>query len=114
MPAYTVYSNLSRASVNAVGEKQKRTRMHALATVGPKQLAALAEGTPLLEVGKPIGKIVESDAGKRRECWVGVALRDPAAVGTNGWPLGAWKVVQVRKGKEWTIEKVIDRGGKTA
>lgn len=114
MPAYTVYSNLSRASVNAVGEKQKRTRMHALATVGPKQLAALAEGTPLLEIGKPIGKIVERDAGKKRECWVGVSLRDPAAVGTNGWPLGAWKVVQVRKGKEWTIEKVLDRGGKAA
>lgn len=114
MPAYTVYSNLSRASVNAVGEKQKRTRMHALATVGPRQLAALAEGTPLLDIGKPIGKIVESDAGKRRECWVGVALRDPAAVGTNGWPLGAWKVVQVRKGKEWMIEKVIDRGAKAA
>lgn len=114
MPAYVVYSTLSRASVNTVGEKQKRTRMHALASVGPKQLAALAEGTPLLEIGKPIGKIVERDTGKKRECWAGVSLRDPVALGTNGWPLGAWKVVQVRKGKEWTIEKVLDRGGRAA
>jgi ATP-dependent RNA helicase DHX37/DHR1 len=88
--------------------------MHPLAVVGPKQLAALAEGTPLLDVGKPIGKIVEREAGKKRECWVGVSLRDPASVGSVGWPLGAWKVVQARKGKEWVVEKVLDRGGSAA
>jgi ATP-dependent RNA helicase DHX37/DHR1 len=111
MPAYIVYSTLSRASANTIGEKQKRTRMHPLATVGPKQLAALAEGTPLLDVGKPIGKIIEKDAGKKRECWVGVSLRSPENVGGIGWPLGAWKMVQKRVGREWVVETVIDRGG---
>ncbi|SMR46670.1 unnamed protein product [Zymoseptoria tritici ST99CH_3D1] len=111
MPAYVVYSTLSRASAITVGAAQKRTRMHPLCVVGPKQIAALAEGTPLLELGKPIGKIVERDAGKKRECWVGVSLRDPGDVGGVGWPLGAWKVVQVRKGREWVVEKVLDRGG---
>ncbi|CAK4029981.1 related to DEAH-box RNA helicase (Dhr1) [Lecanosticta acicola] len=109
MPPYIVYANLSRATANVEGEK-KRVRLHPLTTVGPKQLGALADGTPLLEVGKPIGKIEEKDGGKRRECWVSMALRDPNAVGTIGWPLGAWKVVQSRKAKDWAIEKVIDRG----
>ncbi|KAF7186428.1 putative ATP-dependent RNA helicase PB1A10.06c [Pseudocercospora fuligena] len=109
MPSFAVYSNLSRATSSHIGEAQKRTRMHPLCTVSQKQLAVLAEGSPLLEIGKPIGKIEELGTSKR-QCWIGVALRDPAAVGTMGWPLGAWKVIQTRKGKDWTIEKVLDRG----
>ncbi|EME85540.1 uncharacterized protein MYCFIDRAFT_202170 [Pseudocercospora fijiensis CIRAD86] len=109
MPSFVVYSTLSRATSNHIGEAQKRTRMHPLCTVSQKQLAVLAEGSPLLEIGKPIGKIEEIGTGKR-QCWVGVAIRDPAAVGAMGWPLGAWKVIQTRKGKEWVVEKVLDRG----
>lgn len=109
MPPYIIYSNLSRATASIEGEK-KRVRLHPLTTVGPKQLGALAEGTPLLEIGKPIGKIEEKEAGKKRECWVGASLREPSTVGSTGWPLGAWKVLQSRKSKEWDIEKVIDRG----
>ncbi|KXT18460.1 hypothetical protein AC579_2229 [Pseudocercospora musae] len=109
MPSFAVYSNLSRATSSHVGEAQKRTRMHPLCAVSQKQLAILAEGSPLLEIGKPLGKIEELGTSKR-QCWVGVALRDPSAVGTMGWPLGAWKVVQTRKGKDWIIEKVLDRG----
>lgn len=103
MPPYVVYSHLSRR------EGQNRTRMHPLTSIAPKHLATLAEGTPLLEVGKPIGKIQDRAGGKKRECWVGVSLRDPMAVGSC-WPLGAWKVVQEKRGKEWVIERVIDRG----
>jgi ATP-dependent RNA helicase DHX37/DHR1 len=108
MPAYVVYANLSRAAAKVVDGYQ-RTRMHPLTTVAPKQLAALAEGTPLLDVGKPLGKVEELGLGKR-QCWVSIALRDPTAAGAAPWPLPAWKVVQVKKGKEWAIEKVLDRG----
>lgn len=103
MPPYVIYSDLSRR------EGQDRTRMHPLTTVGPRQLAALAENTPLLEVSKPIGKIVDLEGGKRRECWVRVSLKDPGSVGVTGWDLCTWKVSQVKKGKEWVIERVIDR-----
>ncbi|KAF2161088.1 hypothetical protein M409DRAFT_28419 [Zasmidium cellare ATCC 36951] len=106
MPDYVVYSHLSRRE--GQGGKN-RTRMHALTTVGPKQLAALAEGTPLLEMGKPLGKIEDRDGGRRRECWVRIAVRDPHSVG-EGFPLAPWKVLQVRKGGVWVIEKVLDRG----
>ncbi|KXT04504.1 hypothetical protein AC578_8693 [Pseudocercospora eumusae] len=109
MPSFAVYSSLSRATSSHIGEAQKRTRMHPLCAVSQKQLAILAEGSPLLEIGKPIGKTEELGTSKR-QCWVGVALRDPSAVGTMGWPLGAWKVVQTRKGKDWVVEKVLDRG----
>lgn len=108
MPPYIVYSSLSRAAARTVGATQ-RTRLHPLTPVTQPQLASLAEGTPLLDIGKPIGKIEEL-AGGRRQCWVSVALRDPSAMGSTGWPLKAWKVVQVKKGKEWVIEKVLDRG----
>ncbi|KAK4506082.1 hypothetical protein PRZ48_004047 [Zasmidium cellare] len=106
MPDYVVYSHLSRRET---AQGRNRTRMHALTSIGPKQLAALAEGTPLLEVGKPLGKIEDRDGGRRRECWVRIAVRDPHSVG-EGWPLAPWKVLQVKKGGVWTVEKVIDRG----
>ncbi|KAI5367564.1 Putative helicase, P-loop containing nucleoside triphosphate hydrolase [Septoria linicola] len=108
MPAYVVYSSLSRAAARTVGATQ-RTRLHPLTPVTQTQLASLAEGTPLLDIGKSIGKI-EEVAGGRRQCWVSVALRDPSMAGSTGWPLKAWKVLQARKGKEWENEKVLDRG----
>ncbi|TKA76382.1 hypothetical protein B0A55_05262 [Friedmanniomyces simplex] len=108
MPGYIVYSNLSRAAPSTVDSgKTPRTRMHPLTVVGAKVIAALAEGTPLLEMGKPIGKIEELGGG-RRQCWVSLGLRAPG--GNSSWPLSAWKVVQ-RKGKrgEWEVEKVVAR-----
>jgi len=108
MPAYVIYSHLSRAGLS--DHKVPRTRMHPLTVVGPKQLAALAEGTPLLEVGKPIGKIEEVGDGRRR-CWVGVSIRATGEEG-RGWGLGAWKVVQRReKGSkgEWVVQEVLAR-----
>ncbi|KAF2216579.1 hypothetical protein CERZMDRAFT_33446 [Cercospora zeae-maydis SCOH1-5] len=108
MPPYVVYSSLSRAAARTVGGTQ-RTRFHPLTPVTQVQLASLAEGTPLLDIGKPIGRIEELGGGKR-QCWVSVALRDPATAGSTGWPLKAWKVLQVKQQKEWIIEKVLDRG----
>ena len=109
MPSYIAYSHLTRGTANAVGSVQrKKARMHPLTTLGPKQLAALSEGTPLLEMGKPIGKIEELEPLKR-QCWVGVSIKEPSASGTTAWPLGAWKVAQVKQGKNWIVEKVISK-----
>ncbi|KAK0336444.1 putative ATP-dependent RNA helicase DHR1 [Friedmanniomyces endolithicus] len=96
MPGYIVYSHLSRAAPATIDSgKIPRTRIHPLTAVSAQVLAALAEGTPLLEMGKPIGKIGELGGG-RRQCWVSMSLKAPS--GSNNWPLSAWKVVQ-RKGK---------------
>ncbi|KAK0311662.1 putative ATP-dependent RNA helicase DHR1 [Friedmanniomyces endolithicus] len=108
MPGYIVYSHLSRAAPATIDSgKIARTRIHPLTAVSAQVLAALAEGTPLLEMGKPIGKIEEL-GGARRQCWVSMSLKAPS--GGNTWPLSAWKVVQ-RKGKrgEWEVGKVVAR-----
>ncbi|KAK1054039.1 putative ATP-dependent RNA helicase DHR1 [Friedmanniomyces endolithicus] len=96
MPGYIVYSHLSRAAPATIDSgKIARTRIHPLTAVSAQVLAALAEGTPLLEMGKPIGKLEELGSA-RRQCWVSMSLKAPS--GGNSWPLSAWKVVQ-RKGK---------------
>jgi ATP-dependent RNA helicase DHX37/DHR1 len=122
MPEYIVYSHLSRSAPKAISDgggegqqKVQRTRLHPLAIVGAKALATLAEDTPLLDVGKPVGKIedVEGSAGKKRVCWVNVGLKAPS--GKEGsckvnvsWPLTVWKVQQKRSPKGiWEVEKVI-------
>ncbi|KAK5137082.1 hypothetical protein LTR08_001091 [Meristemomyces frigidus] len=108
MPKYIIYSHLSRAAPATIDSaKVPRTRMHPLTTARAEQLARLAEGTPLLEMGKPIGKIEELAVG-RRQCWVSVALRSPVGAGAS-WPLGAWKVVQKRGKREWEVEEVVAR-----
>ena len=111
MPAYIVYSHLSRATPSTAdgGDgKVQRTRMHALTTLGPKQLAALAEGTPLLQVGGPVGKVEELRGGGRA-CWVGVSVRAPGGKEAE-WPLGAWRVKQRKSRKgAWEVEEVIAR-----
>lgn len=107
MPGYVVYSHLSRAAPKAIdSDKLPRTRMHPLTSIGSKALAALAEGSPLLQIGKPLGKIEEL-AGGKRQCWVGLSLRGD--VDSSGWPIGAWKVLQRREGADWVIETVIAR-----
>ena len=106
LPQYLVYSHLQRGTPATIeGSRKVKTRMHALTSVTDKQIQALAKGTPLLEYGKPIGKIVEVEVGLR-ECWVGVELRGEK--GREGWPLGPRRVVQRRKGGAWVVEKIVD------
>lgn len=83
--------------------------MHPVTTVTAKQLAVLAEGTPLLELGKPIGKIeeVSGSGAKQRRCWISVAVKAPD--GGTGWPLCSWKVLQKRGKRDWEVEKVLAR-----
>lgn len=105
LPQYIVYSYLQRGTPTTIsGSRSPRTRMHALAPISGKQIATLAQGTPLLRYGKPIGRVVE-DSGKR-ECWVVPEL--VGEKGRNGWPLPAVKVVQRKDAREgWVIEKII-------
>ncbi|GAB7340875.1 hypothetical protein MBLNU457_7232t1 [Dothideomycetes sp. NU457] len=109
MPPFIVYSHLSRATPKTIdGSRMPKTRLHPLCTVGAKQLVALADGTPLLEVGKPIGKIEvlgRSEEGhERRSVWVGLSLKGKGDV---RWPVGSRKEIQVRKASEWVTEKVV-------
>ena len=80
--------------------------MFPLVTPSGLQLAAIAHGTPLLEYGKPIGKIetLEGSVPPRRACWVVPSL--VGEVGSGGCPLPAKKVIQKKDLKEgWVIEK---------
>lgn len=110
LPQYIIYSSLQRSTSKAItGSKTPKIRMHALAPISENAIAALARGTPLLEYGKPVGKVV-SLGGKpeRRECWVVPSLVGEGAKGSLGWPLGVSKVVQVRGRKgEWSVERVV-------
>ena len=55
LPQYIVYSHLQRAAPSMIGGKTPKVRMHALTSVSGNTLTALAQGTSLLEYGKPIG-----------------------------------------------------------
>lgn len=109
MPEYIVYSHLSRQAAMPGADQLPKTRLHPLTAVSAKQLANLAEDTPLLEVGKPVGKIEQlprgADGRERREVWVGLSLRGEKE-GTP-WPVGARKVVQKRVGGAWETERVV-------
>lgn len=106
LPQYITYSHLQRSAASSImGDKTPKVRMHALTAPSGLHLSALAHGTPLIEYGKPIGK-VESLGGKpeKRECWVIPSLVGEA--GSTGWPLPAKKVLQRKDPKEgWVIEK---------
>jgi len=110
LPKYVVYSHLQQSAASHVagdGVTSKKIRMFPLTAPGDRQLAALAQGSPLLTYGKPIGKI-ETLGGfpERRECVVVPAL--VGKVGLMGWPLTAKKVRQVKDPKKgWTIEKIL-------
>ncbi|KAM5475201.1 putative ATP-dependent RNA helicase DHR1 [Microsporum audouinii] len=106
LPQYIVYSHLQLSTPSHVGDKPK-VRMFPLTAVSGLQLSALAQGTPLIDYGKPIGKI-ESLGGspERRECWVVPSL--VGEPGSTGWPLPAKKVVQVKDKKHgWIIDRFI-------
>lgn len=88
--------------------------MHPLTPISVPQIIALAQGTPLLEDGKPIGKIEtlerDEDGRERRSVWtVPFLVPGEASGGEVGWPLPpARKVVQRREGsKGWVIERVL-------
>ena len=86
--------------------------MHPLCAIGPKALAVLAEGTPLLQFGRPVGRIEElprlgGAAAQRRQCWVSVGMKATGA--SVEWPLGMWKVVQRRGERDWEVERVVAR-----
>ena len=80
--------------------------MHPLTPITGTQLAALANGTPLLEYGKPIGKILEVEGERdKRIVWLVPSL--VGEDGGRGWPLPAVKALQKRDAKgEWGIERI--------
>ena len=105
LPQYIIYSHLQRGtSATIEGSKKPKTRMHALTAVTGNQISGLAQGTPLLVFGKPIGKVEELEGGKRT-CWVGVELIGEK--GREGWPMAAKKVVQKRERGKWVVEQVV-------
>ncbi|ODM20368.1 hypothetical protein SI65_03421 [Aspergillus cristatus] len=107
MPQYVIYSHLQQSAPSLVSADQTpKVRMYPLVAPSGLQLAAIAHGTPLLEYGKPIGKIelLEGSVPPRRACWVVPSLVGEA--GGMGWPLPAKKVIQKKDPKGgWVIEK---------
>ena len=107
LPHYLIYSTLQRSAPSVIaGAKTPKTRMHPLTAVTGAQLSALARGTPLLEYGKPVGKVQEVENERdRRIAWV-----VPSLVGGSGgraWPLPAVKALQKRDGRgEWVVERI--------
>jgi ATP-dependent RNA helicase DHX37/DHR1 len=108
MPQYIVYSHLQRSTGSqASGNTVPKIRMFPLAAPSGLQLSALAHGTPLLEYGKPVGKVESlGSMPQRRQCFVVPSL--VGEPGSTGWPLPAKKVVQVKDPKEgWVVEKFL-------
>ncbi|KAL3448540.1 P-loop containing nucleoside triphosphate hydrolase protein [Aspergillus insuetus] len=107
MPQYIIYSHLQQAAPSVVAGDVPKIRMYPLVTPSGLQLSALAQGTPLIEYGKPIGKIEQLEGvPERRACYVIPSL--VGEVGSTGWPLPAKKVVQRKDPKEgWVIEKFV-------
>jgi ATP-dependent RNA helicase DHX37/DHR1 len=105
MPQYIIYSHLQQAAPSVVAGDTPKIRMFPLVTPSGLQLSALAHSTPLIEYGKPIGKIEQLDGvPERRACFVIPSL--VGEVGSTGWPLPAKKVIQRKDPKEgWVIEK---------
>ncbi|KAK1149862.1 putative ATP-dependent RNA helicase DHR1 [Aspergillus melleus] len=106
MPQYIIYSHLQQSSPSMVSEQASKIRMYPLVSPSGLQLSAIAQGTPLIEYGKPIGNIEElGGVPPRRACWVIPSL--VGETGRMGWPLPAKKVVQKKDPREgWVIEKL--------
>lgn len=116
LPQYLTYTHLSQASPSTVTSAESttlppRTRLHPLTPLTSSQIAELAKGTPLLEDGKPIGRIegMERDErGRERRC-VTVVKFLRGGEGAGGWPLPpARRCVQVRvTGRGWVGEEDV-------
>lgn len=107
-PQFIVYSHLSRPS-SGPSNKAVRTRVHPLTPALAAHLAALAQGTPLLHEGKPVGRVEALDRsadGLERRAVHTVPFLRGGADGGVGWPLPpARRVVQKRvPGKGWLQE----------
>ncbi|KAF1989180.1 P-loop containing nucleoside triphosphate hydrolase protein, partial [Aulographum hederae CBS 113979] len=112
MPIYIIFSHLQKTSSSTPG-KVAKVRMHPLTPVSGAQLEILARNTPLLEYGKPEGRIEVlprgEDGFERRECWVVPSLIGEKGTGNMGWPLPRKRVIQKREGpKGWVLEKVLE------
>ncbi|MCJ1439732.1 MAG: putative ATP-dependent RNA helicase DHR1 [Stictis urceolatum] len=107
LPPYLVYSRLQRGTPSTIeGQKVPKTRMHPLTPVTAVQLSALAKDTPLLEYGKPIGKVEQLGEAGKRVTWVVPSLIGEK--GRGGWPLPAVKVVQRKDGRGgWVVERRV-------
>ncbi|KAL2855447.1 P-loop containing nucleoside triphosphate hydrolase protein [Aspergillus pseudoustus] len=107
MPQYIIYSHLQQAAPSVVAGEAPKIRMYPLVTPSGLQLSALAQSTPLIEYGKPIGKVEQLEGvPERRACYVIPSL--VGEVGSTGWPLPAKKVIQRKDPKEgWVIEKFV-------
>lgn len=105
LPQYIIYSHLQQSAPSTISDQVPKIRMFPLVAPSGLQLSAIAHGTPLLDYGKPIGKVdLLEGIPQRRACWVVPSLvGDP---GGMGWPLPAKKVIQRKDAKEgWIIEK---------
>jgi ATP-dependent RNA helicase DHX37/DHR1 len=104
-PEYVIYSELTQ-SVSGSG----KIWVKPLTTIKGGQLAALAEGTPLITYSKPLEskppKVLADSDGKRREVWV--VPRIGAAIGKSGlgWSLPPQRIIQKREGmsQKWVKE----------
>lgn len=111
LPGFIIYSHLQRAAASTTtGSKIPKTRMHPLAPVTRPQLINIALGTPLLQVSKPKGKIVdlerENGGPERRECEVEMSL--VGEKGSQGWGLGIRRAIQKKdKALGWVVERVV-------
>lgn len=108
LPKYVVYHSLKRGQDK--GGKKARVRMMPLAPVSGEQLAVLTRGTSLLEVGKPIGKVVVRESMQRQERREGdVVVSLIGEKGGVGWPLARKRVLQRRvPGEGWVVETWMD------
>ena len=108
LPQFLVFSHLQQAVAATVGNsKTPKIRMFPLTEVSGRELAALGHDTPLIQYGKPIGKI-ETLAGipEKRQCWIVPSM--VGEPGSIGWPFPAKKAVQVKDPKSgWVIEKFL-------
>ncbi|KAI9655114.1 MAG: putative ATP-dependent RNA helicase DHR1 [Bathelium mastoideum] len=108
LPTYLIYATIQR-SASARPGRTPRVRMHPLTEVSAQQLVALARGTPLLEWGKPVGKVdalAREEGKERRECTV--VPRLVGKKGMMGWELGGTRVVQRKEGERgWVVERIV-------
>lgn len=114
LPAYICYSHLQLSQphhTTTVPSALPKTRMFPLCALTARQIFQLARDTALLRYGKPLPKSVVAQQGPNaRECWVGVEIRAPEAVGGLGWALPPVKVRQRRDVKSrdgWVVERVL-------
>lgn len=119
LPQFIVYSHLSQAPTSTIElepngvtpANQPRIRMHPLVPVSSAQIISIANNTPLLGEGKPVGKLETLErtarSEERRACWTVPFLKGEA--GGVEWPLPpARRIVQRRlPGKGWINEESL-------